>query len=90
MQEWLERTRDTKPILAKRSPAQAIRELRIYRTIGKTVLRKLIHLNQAKSLRDLSAIPGNRLGIPEHNIMTNSIPVPHPGETIREDVLEPL
>jgi plasmid maintenance system antidote protein VapI len=22
--------------------------------------------------------------------MANSIPVPHPGETIREDVLEPL
>lgn len=32
-----------------------------YRTIGKAVLRKLIHLNQAKSLRDLAAIPGNRL-----------------------------
>lgn len=24
-------------------------------------LRKLVHLNQAKSLRDLAAIPGNRL-----------------------------
>jgi proteic killer suppression protein len=32
-----------------------------YRTIEKTVLRRLIHLNQAKSLRDLAAIPGNRL-----------------------------
>ncbi len=28
MQEWLERTQQTKPIRAKRSPAQAIRELR--------------------------------------------------------------
>ena len=27
----------------------------------KTALRKLVHLNQAKSLRDLAAIPGNRL-----------------------------
>jgi len=32
-----------------------------YGTIEKTVLRKLIHLNQARSLRDLAAIPGNRL-----------------------------
>jgi proteic killer suppression protein len=32
-----------------------------YGTIEKTVLRKLIHLNQAKSLRDLAAVPGNRL-----------------------------
>jgi proteic killer suppression protein len=32
-----------------------------FRPIEKTALRKLIHLNQAKSLRDLAAIPGNRL-----------------------------
>jgi proteic killer suppression protein len=32
-----------------------------YRTIEKTVLRRLIHLNQARSLGDLAAIPGNRL-----------------------------
>jgi proteic killer suppression protein len=30
-------------------------------SIEKTALRKLIHLNQARSLRDLSAIPGDRL-----------------------------
>ena len=29
----------------------------------KTALRKLIHLNQARSLRDLAAIPGNRLEV---------------------------
>ncbi len=28
MQEWLERTRQAKPILAKQTPAQIIRELR--------------------------------------------------------------
>lgn len=33
------------------------------RPIEKTALRKLIHLNQAKSLRDLAAIPGNRLEV---------------------------
>lgn len=32
-----------------------------FRAIEKTVLRKLMHLNQARSLRDLTAIPGNRL-----------------------------
>ena len=32
-----------------------------FRSIEKTALRKLIHLNQARSLRDLTAIPGNRL-----------------------------
>jgi proteic killer suppression protein len=32
-----------------------------FRSIEKTALRKLIHLNQARSLRDLRAIPGNRL-----------------------------
>ena len=32
-----------------------------FRLIEKTALRKLAHLNQAKSLRDLAAIPGNRL-----------------------------
>lgn len=32
-----------------------------YRTIEKTVLRRLIHLNQARSLGDLAVIPGNRL-----------------------------
>jgi proteic killer suppression protein len=32
-----------------------------FRPIEKIALRKLIHLNQAKSLRDLAAIPGNRL-----------------------------
>jgi proteic killer suppression protein len=32
-----------------------------FRTIEKTALRKLIHLNQARSLRDLAAIPGDRL-----------------------------
>jgi proteic killer suppression protein len=32
-----------------------------FRSIEKTALRKLIHLNQARSLRDLAAIPGNRL-----------------------------
>jgi proteic killer suppression protein len=32
-----------------------------FRPIEKTVLRKLMHLNQARSLRDLTAIPGNRL-----------------------------
>jgi len=32
-----------------------------YRLIEKTALRKLIHLNQARSLRDLAALPGNRL-----------------------------
>ena len=32
-----------------------------FRPIEKTALRKLVHLNQAKSLRDLTAIPGNRL-----------------------------
>ena len=32
-----------------------------FRLIEKIALRKLIHLNQAKSLRDLAAIPGNRL-----------------------------
>ena len=31
------------------------------RSIEKTALRKLLHLNQAKSLRDLAAIPGHRL-----------------------------
>jgi proteic killer suppression protein len=32
-----------------------------FRPIEKTALRRLIHLNQAKSLRDLATIPGNRL-----------------------------
>jgi len=32
-----------------------------FRTIEKIALRKLIHLNQAKSLLDLAAIPGNHL-----------------------------
>jgi proteic killer suppression protein len=32
-----------------------------FRPIEKVALRKLIHLNQARSLRDLAAIPGNRL-----------------------------
>ena len=32
-----------------------------FRGIEKTALRRLIHLNQARSLRDLAAIPGNRL-----------------------------
>lgn len=32
-----------------------------FRSIEKTALRKLIHLNQARSLGDLKAIPGNRL-----------------------------
>jgi proteic killer suppression protein len=34
-----------------------------FRPIEKTALRKLIHLNQARSLRDLAAIPGDRLEI---------------------------
>ncbi len=34
---------------------------RQFRLIEKVALRKLIHLNQARSLRDLAAIPGNRL-----------------------------
>ena len=34
-----------------------------FRPIEKTALRKLIHLNQARSLRDLAAIPGNRLEV---------------------------
>ena len=34
---------------------------RQFRLIEKTALRKLVHLNQAKSLRDLAAIPGNCL-----------------------------
>ena len=32
-----------------------------FRHIEKTALRKLIHLNQARSLRDLAALPGNHL-----------------------------
>jgi toxin HigB-1 len=32
-----------------------------FRLIEKTALRKLIQLNQARSLRDLGRIPGNRL-----------------------------
>jgi len=32
-----------------------------FRFIEKTALRRLIQLNQARSLRDLAAIPGNRL-----------------------------
>jgi len=32
-----------------------------FRSIEKIALRKLLHLNQARSLRDLAAIPGNRL-----------------------------
>jgi toxin HigB-1 len=32
-----------------------------FRSIEKTALRKLMHLNQARSLRDLATIPGNRL-----------------------------
>ena len=32
-----------------------------FRLIEKTALRKLFHLSQARSLRDLAAIPGNRL-----------------------------
>jgi proteic killer suppression protein len=32
-----------------------------FRSIEGTALRKLIHLNQARSLGDLAAIPGNRL-----------------------------
>jgi toxin HigB-1 len=34
---------------------------RRFKSIEKTALRKLIHLNQARSLRDLAAIPGNHL-----------------------------
>ena len=34
---------------------------RQFAAIEKTALRKLIHLNRARSLRDLAAIPGNRL-----------------------------
>ena len=34
-----------------------------FRPIEKVALRKLIHLNQARSLRDLAAIPGNRLEV---------------------------
>jgi proteic killer suppression protein len=34
-----------------------------FRSIEKTALRKLIHLNQARSLRDLSSIPGDCLEI---------------------------
>jgi proteic killer suppression protein len=34
---------------------------RQFGSIEKTALRKLIHLNRATSLRDLAAIPGNRL-----------------------------
>jgi proteic killer suppression protein len=32
-----------------------------FQSIQKIVLRKLIHLNRAIALRDLAAIPGNRL-----------------------------
>jgi len=32
-----------------------------FRSIEKAALRKLIHLNQARELRDLAAIPGDRL-----------------------------
>jgi toxin HigB-1 len=32
-----------------------------FRSIERIALRKLIHLNQARSLGDLAAIPGNRL-----------------------------
>ncbi|MGB7758945.1 MAG: type II toxin-antitoxin system RelE/ParE family toxin [Bryobacteraceae bacterium] len=32
-----------------------------FRSIEKTALRKLIHLNRATSLSDLAAIPGHRL-----------------------------
>jgi proteic killer suppression protein len=32
-----------------------------FRSIEKIALRKLMHLNQARSLGDLAAIPGNRL-----------------------------
>jgi len=32
-----------------------------FQSIEKTALRKLLHLNQARSLRDLGAIPGDRL-----------------------------
>jgi proteic killer suppression protein len=32
-----------------------------FRLIEKTALRRLVHLNQARSLGDLAAIPGNRL-----------------------------
>jgi proteic killer suppression protein len=32
-----------------------------FRPIEQTALRRLIHLNQARSLRDLASIPGNRL-----------------------------
>lgn len=32
-----------------------------FRQIEKTALRKLIHLNQARSLSDLAVIPGNHL-----------------------------
>jgi proteic killer suppression protein len=32
-----------------------------FQPIEKVALRKLIHLNQARFLRDLAAIPGNRL-----------------------------
>jgi toxin HigB-1 len=32
-----------------------------FRVVEKIALRKLVHLNQARSLRDLGAIPGNRL-----------------------------
>jgi proteic killer suppression protein len=34
-----------------------------FRSIEKTALRKLVHLNQARSLGDLRAIPGNRLEV---------------------------
>ena len=34
---------------------------RQFRQIGKAALRKLLHLNQARSLGDMAAIPGDRL-----------------------------
>jgi proteic killer suppression protein len=37
------------------------RRVRRFQLFERTALRKLIHLNRAMSLRDLSAIPGNRL-----------------------------
>jgi proteic killer suppression protein len=39
----------------------AQKPVREFRNIETVALRKLIQLNQARSLRDLAAIPGNRL-----------------------------
>ena len=37
------------------------RPSKLFRSIENIALRKLMHLNQARSLGDLAAIPGNRL-----------------------------